>query len=171
MPAEPDILLLCRCAHLAIEGIRKIENDICVELQTSAATSFVMGLRVLNLQRAVTAIGMFSLLESLLQERVGWDKPFNKLPDYLKNLGKAALADTFIDYKNAIYVLKHGRGRSYEALLKRQHELEFNVKLPEDVSFIEGRVDEVQILIDVNDDFVIRCAETIEEIAECVLNH
>ena len=163
--AVPDILLLCRCAEFTLSCTRETENRISNALQTSAATSLIMGLRVCRFQRAVVAIGMFSLFESLLQDRMCWDAPFRELPYHLKTLSKTELAQVFEDYKDAINVLKHGKGPSYERLLERTTQLEFRVKLLGTHFFEEGDVSEVQTLIDVNEHFVMRCAEIIEEIA------
>lgn len=158
-----------------------------------------MGLRVCRLQRAVVAIGMFSLFESLLQDRMGWDNPFKELIPYLNNLSKTELAQTFEDYKNAINVLKHGNGPSYKRLQERRVSfesiddvrkslpsnvsfepsidskdtlqekiapLEFKIKPSEEPFFEEGDVSEVKTLVNVDDRFVMRCAEIIEEIVQ-----
>jgi hypothetical protein len=107
---------------------------------------------------------MFSIFESLLQDCMQWTEPFDSLNVYLRKHQRDTLAQTVGDYKLAINVLKHGRGASYEGLLARGAELEFNVKPKGDYFFFEGDVSEVVgVLVDVDDRFVRRCAALIEE--------
>jgi hypothetical protein len=68
----------------------------------------------------------------------------------------------------AINVLKHGRGRSYEHLLSKSAELEFKVKRPGESVFDEDEVSEVDTFIDVDDQFVRRCAALIQEITSFI---
>ncbi len=81
---ETDIQLLSRCADFTLSRTREAEDAVIAELETRAATSLVMALRVFRLQRAVLAVGMFSLFESLLQHGMGWREPFATLPSFLK---------------------------------------------------------------------------------------
>jgi hypothetical protein len=166
--AESDIQLLRRCADFTLSHLRQAEERVIEELQTSAATSLVMALRVFRLQRAVLAIGMFSLFESLLQDGMSWKDPFKRLPGCLKARDGPDLSQTFEDYRDAINVLKHGKGKSYKRLMPRANELEFKVRLPDEDFFEEGDVSEVQTLVDVDDRFVRRCAEVIEEITSFI---
>jgi len=140
-----------------------VEKKVIAELQTSAATPLVNAMRMLRLQKAVLAIGMFSLFESLLQEAMGWKNPFSELEGYLKARQKAELAKSIGDYVLAINALKHGEGRSYRALLEKRTDLEFAVR-PEDNS----EYFDVGILIDVNETFVRRCASLIQEAAAVI---
>jgi hypothetical protein len=78
------------------------------------------------------------------------------------------LARTFDDYRLAVNVLKHGRGRSYDQLLARSGEVEFEVKPPKESVVSEGDVSEVGVLIDVDDGFVRRCAAVIEEVSAVI---
>lgn len=91
-----------------------------------------------------------------------------KLKDYLKQSGNVELAETFNDYQLAINVLKHGKGRSYRQLLAKSSELEFKVKREGDNFFFEGDVSEVSVLIDVDDQFVRRCATLIQEASSII---
>jgi hypothetical protein len=124
-----------------------------------------MGLRTIRLQGAVLVIGMLSLFESLLQSHLGWERPFDQLDEYLQRHGKPELAATFERHRLAINVLKHGRGKSYDRLLAQSAELEFKLKELGRSFFDEGDVSEVGTLIDVDDQFVRRCAALIQEIS------
>jgi hypothetical protein len=106
---------------------------------------------------------MFSLFEALLQSKLGWEKPFEQLDAHLRWHAKPELATTIHDYKLAINVLKHGEGWSHKELLGRASTLEFKVREVHDAFFEEGDVSEVDILIDVDDAFVRRCAALIDE--------
>jgi hypothetical protein len=111
---------------------------------------------------------MFSLFGSLLQSEMGWAEPFERLKEDLKQSGNAGLAETFNDYQLAINVLKHGMGRSYQRLLAKSSELEFKVKPEGEPFFFEGDVSEVSTLIDVDEQFVRRCAALIQEASSIV---
>jgi len=165
--AETDLQLLTRCANFTLAHTHAIEEEVYKALETSGRTSLVMTLRMLRLQRAVLAIGMFSLFEALLQTTMNWKNAFEELDKYLRAQGAIALADKIADYKLAINVLKHGEGRSHTELLSQTALLEFGVRAKTDF-FSEGDVSEVGVLIDVDDKFVRRCAELVEEAADII---
>jgi hypothetical protein len=56
-----------------------------------------------------------------------------------------------------------GRGRSYNRLLKRADNLDFRIKRDGENFICEGDVSEVNVLIDVDEDFVTHCAELIAQ--------
>jgi hypothetical protein len=62
-------------------------------------------------------------------------------------------------------VLKHGRGRSYDALVKKASALPFRVKRPGESFFCEGDIAEVSTLVEVDDAFLLSCAEIIREVS------
>jgi hypothetical protein len=165
MGAAPDIQLLSRCAELTLSHSKKIEEEALVELENSSRTSLIMTLRTIRLQHAVLAIGMLSLFESLLKSHMRWAHPFDQLRDYLNQHQRLDLAQVFEQYRLAVNVLKHGRGRSYDRLLTQSTELEFKIKEPSEAFFHEGDVSEVVTLIDADDQFVRRCAALVEEIS------
>ena len=164
--AETDLQLLTRCADFTLQHTHSVEEQVMKALESSGATRFVMTLRICRLQRAVLAIGMFSLLESLLKSGMNWEKPFSELGKYLRTHGETTLAETVNDYFLAINTLKHGRGPSHAALLARSN-LEFTVRNEGDF-FFEGDVSEVNVLVDADDQFVRRCAELIGEVASVI---
>ncbi len=120
---------------------------------------------MVRLQKAVMAVGMFSIFEAILQDRLGSANGFEKAKHILKDSSNFSLLQKLEDYKNAINALKHGKGRSYEYLVGRQPNLDFRIKLPHEIHFNEGDVSEVTILVDVDDNFVMGCARVIEEVS------
>jgi hypothetical protein len=94
---------------------------------------------------------------------MGWGQPFDRLHKYLKDCGSDQLAHQFNDYRLAINVLKHGRGWSYQELLAKSSQLAFKVRPIAEPFFFEGDVTEVDVLIDVDNIFVRRCAALIQE--------
>jgi hypothetical protein len=163
-----DTDLLPLCAEFTLSHSQPVQDRANEELQTSARTPVVTALRMLRLQRAILVTGMFSLFESLLQSEMGWTEPFDRLKESLKLSDNAELAETFNDYRLAINVLKHGIGRSYRRLLAKASKLEFKVKPEEEPYFFEGDVSEVGVLIDVDKQFVRRCAALIQEASSIV---
>jgi hypothetical protein len=165
--ALTDIQLLTACANFTLAHASEVEEQVHEQLQTSGATPLVNSLRMLRLQKAVLATGMFSLFEALLQDKLAWQDPFRDLDAYLKKHGRAQLASIIADYCLAINVLKHGEGRSYDQLIVRRNSLEFTVGT-RDEPYSEGDVSEVAVLIDADEQFVRRCAELIEQAADVI---
>jgi hypothetical protein len=88
-----DTDLLPMCVELTLSHSRTVEAEVIDELQTSARTPLVKALQMLRLQRAIFATGMFSLFEAVLQSQKGWDRPFERLKEYLKQTGRIELAE------------------------------------------------------------------------------
>ncbi len=166
--APSDIQLLTGCIGFTLSHSREVQRDVLSRLQKSGETTLVSALCMLRLQCVILAIGMFSFLESLLQSGLNWDNPFDILPTYLEAAGRPDIARRFVDYKLAINVLKHGRGRSYEELLARTQSLDFKIKMKDEAFFSEGDVSEVEALVDADDVFVERCAALIEQIYDVI---
>ena len=80
------------------------------------------------------------------------------------------MKEEFADFQLAINVQKHGRGRSYDALILKADWLPFRVKRPGEGFFFGGDVSEVVTLIDVDDAFALGCAEVIRRVSESVKN-
>jgi hypothetical protein len=89
--------------------------------------------------------------------------------DCLEREGEVDLSNRFSLFLYAINVLKHGRGRSYDALLAIGADLPFRIKRPGEDFFSEGDVSEVATLIEVDDAFVRNCAGLIGQV-ESVIN-
>ncbi len=164
--AKTDIELLTRCAEFSLEHIHTVEEQIHKALETSGATRLVNALRLCRLHRAVVAVGMFSIFESLLQAAMSWQDAFAELDKYLRGHGESTLADRIADYYKAINALKHGLGRSHSSLLNGQS-LEFQVKARGHF-FSEGDVSEAGVLVDADDEFVRLCSELISEVCSVI---
>ena len=123
---------------------------------------------MLQLQKAILAVGMFSVFEATLQDALGCTEGFYEASARLDAKGEVALKERFGDMQLAVNVLKHGQGRSYEALVARATALPFRVKLPNEAFFFEGDVSEVSALIEVDDAFVRDCANLIREVSAAI---
>jgi hypothetical protein len=160
--------LVDRCTAFTLEALREANERTIDALQTSAATTLVKALQMIQLQKAILAVGMFSLFEAILQDGLSCSDGFREATDILDREGEAVLKEHFNDLQLAINVLKHGRGRSYDALVAKAGVLRFRVKLPGEAFFCEGDVSEVSTLIEVDDTFVLSCAEVIREVSEAI---
>lgn len=125
-------------------------------------------LQMVQLQKAILAVGMFSLFEAILQGGLNCTDGFREATDILQGEGQAALKERFSDLQLAINVLKHGHGRSYVTLVGKAGALPFRLRLPGQALFYEGDVSEVSTLIAVDDTFVSSCAEVIREVSETI---
>jgi hypothetical protein len=163
-------LLVEGVAAFALDRVKATEEQIMERLQSSASSVYVKNLQSLKLYRAVVAVGMFSMFEAQLQRKLKTENGFSRLREVLANLGEKELLLKFKQFSNAINVLKHGQGRSYEALLEQRSKLPFEL-LPKDNAFFEeGDVSEVTTLIKVDDAFVNECASLIEEVNRTIFN-
>jgi hypothetical protein len=160
--------LIDRCTAFTLEALEEVNKRTINALQTSAATTLVKVLQMVQLQKAILAVGMFSLFEATLQDGLSCSDGFREANNVLEREGEVALKDRFGDLLLAINVLKHGRGRSYDALVAKAGNLRFRVKLPGEGFFCEGDVSEVSTLIEVDDTFVLSCAEVIREVSEAI---
>ena len=165
---HPYTDLVDRCAAFTLAALREANERTIDALQTSGATRLVKTLQMVQLQKAILAVGMFSLFEATLQDGLNCSDGFREATDILDREGQAVLKERFSDLQLAINVLKHGRGRSYDALVAKTGALRFRVKLPGQEFFYEGDVSEISTLIEVDDTFVLSCAEVIREVSEAI---
>jgi hypothetical protein len=166
--ALTDIELFTACMDFTLHHTHESDQQTFKELETSGATRLVNALRVFRLQRAVLAVGMFSMFEALLQSKLKWKDPLAQLDDHLRAHDNKELASAIDDYRLAVNALKHGEGRSHKELLARADKLEFKVRANGDHFYGEGDVTDVGILVDVDDTFARRCAELIEQASEAI---
>ena len=157
-----------RCVGPMLASRREREARIGAALETSGATHLVKGIQATRLEGAIIAVGVFSIFESMLQGRLQCADGFKEANGILAAHDAGDLADEFSDYQKAINVLKHGEGPSYDAMVRKGGSRYFRVLMPDESSFFEGDVSEVAILIDVNAEFVSRCASLIEEVARFI---
>ena len=157
--------LVQRSTAFSLNALEAAQQSAIEGLETSAATPRVKALQMVQLQKAISAVGMFSMFDAILQEELQCADGLREAADLLDVNGSAALKEQFSDLQLAVNVLKHGKGRSYEALVLKAASLPFKVKLPDEVFFNEGDVDEISTLVEVDDAFVLLCAEVIHDVS------
>lgn len=158
--------LVYRGTSFTLNALEKVNFKVMEELQTSGSTIAVKNLQMIQLQKAILSIGMFSLFDSILQGGLSCRSGFEEAKKILIRIGKVELHDRFDDFICAINVLKHGHGKSYNALVSKSQSLPFRLKLPGENFFYEGDISEVSTLIEVDDKFVLNCAELIELVSK-----
>lgn len=160
--------LVYRSTLFTLNALEEMNSKVVVSLQAGASTIAVKNLQMIQLQKAIIAIGMFSLFESMLQDGLSCDNGFKEVKDILIRRKKTELLECFDNFFSAINVLKHGRGRSYDMLVAKSASLPFRIKLPDESFFDEGDISEVSTLIEVDDTFVLNCAELIEKVSKAI---
>jgi len=160
--------LVDRCATFTLETLKEANERTIEALQTSSATSLVKALQMIQLQKVILAVGMFSIFEANLQDALSCTNGFDEAKKILTNEGKLDTKERFDDICLAINVLKHGRGRSYDALVAKAKTLPFRIKLPDEFFFFEGDVSEVSTLVEVDDKFVQYCGNVISDVSEVI---
>ncbi|OGU67769.1 MAG: hypothetical protein A2499_01060 [Stygiobacter sp. RIFOXYC12_FULL_38_8] len=164
------IEIVNRCAVFTIQNLNKINDETIEALQTSGSTSLVKTLQMVQLQKIIFAVGMFSIFEAYLQEGLDCTDGFGKAKKILEDVGKSDVKENFDNMVLAINVLKHGRGRSYDLLVAKSCSLPFKMKLPNEPYFLEGDVSEFSTLIQVDDAFIQLCGDTIYEVSVIIRN-
>ncbi|MEW2921272.1 hypothetical protein AB1A65_07370 [Muricauda sp. ANG21] len=162
--------LVHRGTFFTLSALKEVNSEVLKILEDRAPTSAVKSLQMIQLQKAILAVGMFSLFDSILQDRLSCKHGFRKAKEVLSQCGEDGLCDRFEIFISAINVLKHGNGRSYDFLVSNHKELPFRLKLPNESFFDEGDVSEISTLIEVDDQFVINCADVIEEVSNEINN-
>ncbi|AHJ12961.1 hypothetical protein [Sulfurospirillum multivorans] len=160
--------LVNRCAIFTLKTLSDTNERTIEALQTNGATSLVKTLQMIQLQKVILAVGMFSIFEANLQEGLDCTDGFGEAKKILDNEGKTDLKECFDNLILAINVLKHGRGRSYDTLIAKANTLPFRIKLPDEFFFSEGDVSEVSTLIEVNDMFVQHCGKVINDVSRAI---
>lgn len=162
--------LIQRCTAFSLQALEKAQGEVLDALQTSSATPLVKTLQMIQLQKAISAVGMFSMFDAMLQDGFACGDGFRRAGELLEERNNVELKDRFTNFQLAINVLKHGRGRSYDTLVQKASGLPFRIKLSDEAFFAEGDVSEVATLIEVNDEFVRNCANVITEVAMALRN-
>lgn len=157
--------LVQRSSAFSLNALEVARRSVIEELQSSAATPLVKALQMIQLQKAISAVGMFSMFDAILQGQLHCTDGFREAAAMLEAKGEDALRDRFSDLQLAVNVLKHGKGRSYDALVQKADRLPFRIKLPGEAFFNEGDVSEVSTLVEVDDSFVLLCAEVIHAVS------
>lgn len=160
--------LIQYCTAFSLEAVSEAQLRVARALEFSSATSLIKSLQMVQLQRVISAVGMFSIFDAELQARMHAPDGFRAAEDALCGSGELELLQQFRDLQLAVNVLKHGRGRSYETLVARAESLPFRIKMPDGAYFSEGDVGEIGVLIDVDNEFVLACADMIRAVSKAL---
>lgn len=79
--------LAYRCSVFTLNSLKEVEEKTIEALQNSGATSLVKTLQMTRLERIILAVGMFSVFESLLQDRLNCKDGFIEAKDILRKAG------------------------------------------------------------------------------------
>ncbi len=161
--------LVQRSTAFSLNALAVAQTGVIEGLQTSSATAIVKAAQMIQLQKAISAVGMFSMFDAILQERLQCEDGFKGAAALLEAKGELLLKERFADLQLTINVLKHGKGRSYDALVQKADTLSFRIKLPGEAFFNEGDVAEVSTLVEVDDAFVLLCAEVIHDVSVSIM--
>ena len=157
--------LIYRSTSFTLATLEEANSKIIEAFQASGSTIHVKNLQMIQLQKKIFAIGMFSMFDAILQDQLQCRNGFEKAKNILKEKQNLELHNRFNEFICAINVLKHGEGRSYDALVSKFRFLPFEIKLHGENFFDEGNVSEINTLIEVDDNFVLNCANLIESIS------
>ena len=160
---HPFSELAARCVAMTTQNAREASEYILGELQASGRTVFVKALQAVELQRAMTTVGLVSMFEAALQDALDVEDGFKAARAVLQECGHADLDTRFSDLLMAINVLKHGAGRSHDALIARRHALPFRVRA-EDEFLEEGDVSELNFLIKADEGFLSYSATVVDQV-------
>ncbi len=129
----------------------------------------VKTLQMIRLEKVILSVGMFSIFDAILQNRLNCKNGFAEAKNILNDGGETELLEQFTDFELAINALKHGKGKSYNQLItKGSTSIDATIKNPEDRFFIEGDVSEISGLVEVNDAFVENCALIIARVSRAI---
>ncbi|MFC3881043.1 hypothetical protein ACFOSV_12690 [Algoriphagus namhaensis] len=162
--------LVSNVVSSTLHDINRRHLKISEELQTKANTSLIIGLKTLKMQKAILVTGMFSMFEAELQKELSCENGFKECKKFLLEIGNNKLVSQLQISLDAINVLKHGKGRSYNRLVEKSKDLPFVIKLPNQDFFFEGDVSEIKTLIEVDDDFINYCLSIISDVDSAILN-
>jgi hypothetical protein len=161
--------LIYRCSAFTLENLHQANEKTIEALQESGSTILVKTIQMIQLQKVIHVIGIFAMFEAILQDELECINGFVDAKMILQKQNESELCENFIDMELAINVLKHGQGRSYKTLISRNGgTLRRYIKELNDDLFREGDIANIQTLIEVDDDFVIQCSNTIYEVAEAI---
>ena len=158
-----EIQLLIATGRGSASQIQDAFDQIYRELEHSGSTHLFTALDICHTRICAMAVGLFSLYESRLQSKYGLESPFDKLETQLANFGSTNQLEEFKDFRAAINVLKHGKGRSHSNLLVRGERLPFKVQEALGALVVEGDVCPPSDLILVSTEFLELCCEIIEK--------
>lgn len=160
--------LVYRGTTFTLHSLNEAEARTGKLLRESGATANVKNIQMIRLQKAILAVGMFSMFDATLQSNLECEDGFAAAREVLMSSGDGMLAKRFDLFAAAINVLKHGRGRSYDYLLVQTDPLPFRVLARDEDFFTEGDVSEIRTFVEVTDKFVADCAQVIEDVCRAI---
>lgn len=161
--------LAYRCSEFTLTALKEVEDKTAKALQTSGATTMVKTLQMVRLNKVIFAVGMLSVFEAFLQDRLKCRNGFVEVKKILKQSNETTLLEQFSDIELAVNAMKHGQGKSYNTLYaKIGGTTTTKVKQPLEPFFNEGDVGEVSSLINVDDNFIVDCVEVIEKVSKAI---
>ena len=163
-----DIDLVPLAAEFSVAGQEVAEAHNLARLEFTGSNKSIATARMLTMRATIVATGTVSVFEALLQQSLGWEQPYVRLDKHLREHDFVDLADRFMDYRDAINVLKHGAGRSHDRLLSRKARLDFLVRALEQPFHDEGDISEISTLVRADAAFVRNCGQLIAEITEAL---
>jgi hypothetical protein len=166
MPLHQYFDIVFRAAASTLHALKNDEEQLRGS-DPPGTTAYVKNLQATRLQKPIFAVGMFSILEAVLQDRLRCADGFKEARRCLDVRGETALAERFSQFYAAINVLKHGKGDSYNRLLKAAS-LPFQIERPGAPLFAEGDLTDLSMLVDVDDQFILDCAQLIRDVSAVV---
>lgn len=160
--------LIERSTSFTLYAIEQAQQSVLKEFETSGGTVHLKNLQMFQLQKAIYAVGMFSIFEAHLQQYLNCAEGFKEARKILLCNERNDIESNFHVFYLSINVLKHGRGKSYDQLLVLKDTLPFNIKYYDESFFEEGDVSEVMTLIYVDDYFLKGCATIIQEVNDAI---
>lgn len=146
--------LVQRGTTFSLNALEAAQQRVVKELQANAVTPLVKTLQIIQLQKAISAVGMFSMFDAILQDRLQCADGFQDAAALVEAKGEVLLKERFSDLQLAVNVLKHGKGRSFDSLVQKAGSLPFRIKPPDETFLNEGDVSEVSTPVEVDDAFV-----------------
>jgi hypothetical protein len=159
--------IVSACANTLADGILETETRLLQELETSAATRLIVGLKMMQHQRVIVSVGVFSIFDAHLQDALECEDGFACAERQLLERGQTQLHEQFLHFRKAINVLKHGQGASYRRLLKDVGKLPFELSREDDQE-VEGVVNDIGGYIIVDDRFIRDCARIAVEVCRAL---
>ena len=73
LPSFSELVL--HSAAFSLDALGKAQREVIDEFQTSSATPLVKVLQMVQLQKAISAVGMFSMFDAILQDELQRGSP------------------------------------------------------------------------------------------------
>ena len=101
-----------------LTSINKETKNLYRNLTTNANTSNIKMLQMIELQKVIISIGMFSMFDAIVQNELNCKNGFKIINEILIDKNEIELQNSFQDLSMAINVLKHGKGSETSLLNK-----------------------------------------------------